>query len=127
MTLLNCFFYQLLCADPSPGKIPSLKSYIAATLQGSVFSAKTQSLPGEQVTDRLGWLLPEELNALTDKGMQSIDWEKVIPSLLQRAAQDCPWEGEEEEEERIDGRLKLTTPPLGLQNRWRIWKILQAV
>lgn len=42
------------------------------------------------MTDPLGWHLPEELNALTDKEMQRIDWEKVIPFLLQRAAQDGP-------------------------------------
>lgn len=50
-TLLNCFFLHLLCADPSPRKIPSLEPYIATAVQGSVFSAKTQRLTGEKVTD----------------------------------------------------------------------------
>ena len=62
---------------------------------------------------------------MTDSELSSVDWDKAIPSILQRAIENGPTAGDEEE--RREGKLKATSAPLGLQNRWRIWKILQAI
>ena len=51
-----------------------------------------------------------------------IDWKKGIEILLQKADMISADEGGVEE-----GNKKLASAPLGLKNRWRIWKILQEM
>ena len=51
-----------------------------------------------------------------------VDWEKGIPLLLQKADMMSADEGGEGNEKK-----KLASAPIGLKNRWRIWKILQGI
>lgn len=50
------------------------------------------------------------------------DWEEGIQALLQKANMISADEGGEDE-----GNQKHASVPLGLKNRWRIWKILQGI
>ena len=86
-------------------------------------SAITAQTPfNNEIADRLGWLLPEELDTITGNEIGYVDWEKGIQSLIQKANMISADEGGEEE-----GNKKLVSAPLGLKNRWRIWKILQGI
>lgn len=88
-------------------------------------TATVQRPTNKQLADRLGWLLPEELDTVVDANLGPIDWDGLIDKLLRKAAEEGHKVGDEEE--RKEGKLKPKTAPLGLQNRWRIWKILEAV
>lgn len=107
-------------------KIPGVESYLMAIARDlGLSSVASQGPTKSQLADRLKWILPEELEQWTDTDVSSVDWKKVIPVLLQKAHENGPKAGDEEE--RKEGKLKSTSAPLGLQNRWRIWKILQDV
>ncbi|KAG6985323.1 hypothetical protein G7Y79_00110g101640 [Physcia stellaris] len=85
-----------------------------------------QDMPtNKQLADRLGWLLPEELDTVMNTDLGCIDWDRLVDTLLRKASEESHKVGDEEE--RKEGRLKPTTAPVGLQNRWRIWKILEAI
>ena len=58
-------------------------------------------------------------------GLNAVDWDTAVPNLLQTAQENGPKIGDQEE--RRDGRLKPSTAPVGMQNRWRIWTILERV
>lgn len=79
----------------------------------------------KQLADRLGWLLPEELDSVMCTNLDCSDWDRLIETLLRKASEESHKVGDEEE--RKEGKLKPTSAPLGLQNRWRIWKILDAI
>ena len=51
-----------------------------------------------------------------------VDREKGIPLLLQKADMMSADEGGGD-----NNGKKLASTPLGLKNRWRIWKILQGI
>lgn len=55
-------------------------------------------------------------------GTDYVEWEKGIPILLEKADMISADEGGEEEDKKT-----LASAPLGLKNRWRIWKILQGM
>lgn len=119
---LTFSFHQLLCADPSPLKIPALPSYLHSELPKSTSSTAPQAPSQDHLADRLSWLFPEEVQTILGKETEDIDWEKGIEILLQKADMISADEGGMEE-----GNKKLSSAPLGLKNRWRIWKILQGI
>ena len=116
---------QHLCADPSPFKVPDLTSYLINEIRVCSSAVKVDMPTSKQLADRLGWLLPEELDTVMDTKLDCIDWDKLVDTLLRKASEDSHTVGDEEE--RKEGKLKPTTAPVGLQNRWRIWKILEAI
>ena len=82
-------------------------------------AAQTSST--EQNTDPPSWLFPEEAETIGGEKRFG-DWEKDIEMLLQNpkvsSIDDC---GKEIRETRLG------SAPLGLKNRWRIWKILESI
>lgn len=112
--------WELLCADPSPLKVPKMSSYLLSELPKSSSTSTTQISSNNQLADRLGWLFPEEADTIT--GNETGNWEEGIQVLLEKADLISADEGGEDE-----GKKKLASVPLGLKNRWRIWKILQGI
>ena len=113
---------QLLCADPSPMKIPELISYLLSELPKSSSLAIALESLKNCLVERVGWLFPEEIDMLISNDTGHVDWENGIPLLLQKADMMSADEGGEENEKK-----RLASAPLGLKNRWRIWKILQGI
>lgn len=120
--MLTSSHRQFLCADPSPKKIPELSSYLLSELPKQTSTITAQELSKDQLADRLGWLFPEEADTIAGNGSGNVEWEEGIQTLLQKANMISADEGGEEE-----GNKKLASAPLGLKNRWRIWKILQGI
>ena len=75
-----------------------------------------------QLVKRVGWLFPEEIDVIISDDTGHVDWEKGIPLLLEKADMISTEEGGEENEKK-----KLASAPIGLRNRWRIWKILRGI
>ena len=103
-------------------KIPDLSSYLYSELPKSPSTIPLQATFLDHLADRLGWLFPEEAETITGNEIGHIDWEKGIELLFQKADIISADEGGVEE-----GKKKLASAPLGLKNRWRIWKILQEI
>ena len=80
-----------------------------------------QASPAEQITDLPSWLFPEEGETITSEKRFG-DWEKDIEMLLQNPKVSSIEDGGEE-----SGKKRLSSAPLGLKNRWRIWKILESI
>ena len=113
---------QLLCADPSPMKIPELISYLSSELPKSSSPIAAPESLRSQLVERVGWLFPAEVDMIMNNDTGDMDWEKGIPLLLQKADMMSVDEDGEENETK-----KLASAPIGLKNRWRIWKILQGI
>lgn len=97
-----------------------MSSYLLSELPKSSSTSTTQISSNNQLADRLGWLFPEEANTIT--GSETGNWKEAIQVLLEKADLISADEGGEDE-----GKKKLASVPLGLKNRWRIWKILQGI
>ena len=118
--------------------MPDLTTYLLSELPKSSAAATGQTGPCTGLADRLGWLFPEELDTLLEIEMDAEELEKTAEmlqlkadentrSLLQKKTNgylDNQGSGELEGERT---ELELPSIPLGLQNRWRIWKILQDI
>lgn len=102
--------------------IPDLPSYLLSELPKLFSTFMTQGSLKDQVVERLGWLAPEETGTVMGNGTDYVDWEKGIPILLEKADMISADEGGEEEDKK-----RVASAPLGLKNRWRIWKILQGM
>lgn len=118
-TDLSC---QLLCADPSSMEVPELSSYLFSKLPKSTSLSTTPETLRKRFLERVGWLFPEEVDLIISTHPGNIDWEKGIPILLQKVDMISADEGGGQMEDK-----KLASAPLGLKNRWRIWKILQGI
>ena len=103
-------------------KIPELTSYLLSEFPKQTTTVTAQRLSKDQLADHLGWLFPEEADTITSNWSGNVDWEEGIQTLLQKANMISADEGGEDE-----GNKKLASAPLGLKNRWRIWKILQGI
>ena len=110
---------QLLCADPS--HIPNLSSFILSELPEQLNPSQTPTDHGAKV--KIEWLSFTELDnvQLIDEGGH--DWAEGIKLLKAKAnsigADDI---GGEPRQEKL-----MSLVPLGLRNRWRIWKILEHI
>ena len=103
-------------------RIPELTSYLLSELpKSSSLAIALESLKSELV-ERVGWLFPEEIDMLISNDTGLVDWENGIPLLLQKVDMMSADEGGEENENK-----RLASAPIGLKNRWRIWKILQGI
>ena len=80
-----------------------------------------QASSTEQITDLPSWLFPEEAETIIGEKRFG-DWGKDIEMLLQDPKVSSIDDGGEE-----TGEKKLRSAPLGLKNRWRIWKILESI
>lgn len=103
-------------------KIRDLVSYLLSELPKSSTPLTAKKFSRNQIVERLGWLSLEEADSLSCKETEDVDWKKGIPMLLQQADLISVDEGGEDEEKK-----KFASAPLGLKNRWRIWKILQGI
>ena len=112
---------QFLCADPSSGHIPGLQSYLVSELSKTSSTSTAQMPPTEQMTDIPSWLFPEKAETIIHEKRFG-DWEKDIEILLQNFKVSSIDDGSEE-----NGKKRLSSAPLGLKNRWRIWKILESI
>ena len=113
---------QLLCADPSPMKILELISYLSSELPKSSSPTTAPESLRSQLAEGVGWLFPEEIDMIMSNDTGQVDWEKGILLLLQKPDMMSADEGREGNEKK-----QLASTPLGLKNRWRIWKILQGI
>ena len=80
-----------------------------------------QASSTEQITDLPSWLFPEEAETIIGEKRFG-DWRNDIELLLQNLKMSSVDDGGEE-----IGKKKLRSAPLGLKNRWRIWKILESI
>ena len=119
--LADYFACQLLCADPSPLRIPELISYLSSELPKSSSAITVPESLRSQLVECDGWLFPAEVDMIINNDTGHMDWEKGIPLLLQKVDMMSADEGREE-----NGK-KLASAPIGLKNRWRIWNILQGI
>lgn len=103
-------------------EIPGLSSYLFSELPKTSSPSTTPEALKRQFMEHVGWLFPEEVDLMISTDPGHIDWEKGIPILLQKADMISADEGGEQTENK-----KLASAPLGLKNRWRIWKILQGI
>lgn len=67
------------------------------------------------------WLFPNELDIEESGQSPDCDWEEGVKALTTMASDVRPHESNYEEVVLPGAR------PIGLENRWRIWKILQAI
>ncbi|KAF6232401.1 hypothetical protein HO173_009506 [Letharia columbiana] len=56
--------WELLCGDPSRLTIPGLTPYLLSELPKLPSTSTAQTVSKDQVADRLGWLFPEEIDAI---------------------------------------------------------------
>lgn len=103
-------------------EIPELSSYLCSELPKSTSQSTTPETLRKWFLERVGWLFPEEVDLIISTDPGNIDWEKGIPILFQKVDMISADEGGGQMEDN-----KLASAPLGLKNRWRIWKILQGI
>lgn len=103
-------------------KIPDLFSYLSSELPKSSSPPTAPETLRRHLVERVGWLFPEEVDMIISNDTRHVEWEKDIPLLLEKADMMSADEGGEESEKK-----KLASAPIGLKNRWRIWKILQGI
>ena len=88
------------------------------------------------VANHLGWLFPEELSVVSDQHMDAIDidqavqglartLDKITQEMLDNYERRCVYANEAVLKINRDGDLPAL--PVGLKNRWRIWKILEQI
>ncbi|KAL9628894.1 MAG: hypothetical protein Q9164_007112 [Protoblastenia rupestris] len=95
--------------DTEPGwELPESSSALVA-----------QTPSNNEIARQLPWLFSKEIEIITE-GIEQQDWEKGIKILREKASTMTANEGGMDEEKK-----KLADVPLGLKNRWRIWKILE--
>lgn len=101
-------------------KITNLSSFILSELPQHSNSSPASADPEANL--EVGWLLPQELEEtqLSDQGGH--DWIEGI-KLLQAKANSIRADGGGEP---LKGKL-MSSVPLGLWNRWRIWKVLERI
>lgn len=78
--------------------------------------------PIDHLSDRLPWLFPEEAARLAMGDTSNMIDDENSQSLLAKADLICADEGGSDDQQK-----KLAALPLGLKNRWRIWKILDGI
>lgn len=74
-----------------------------------------------QAGEVLPWLLPGEFDGEEASASSNCDWEKGLKALIAMARDIGPHESRYEEVTLPGAR------PIGLENRWRIWKILKGI
>lgn len=114
--------WELLCADPALMKIPGLSSFILSELP--LQSNPSQKLVGHEpeAEFEIEWLFPQEMEATRQLEQGRHDWAKGISSLKLKANSI----GADVGAEPRKGKL-MSSVPLGLKNRWRIWKVLEHI
>ena len=86
-----------------------------------VSSVERESRKGH-LSDRIPWLFPEEADRLEPSSAGALGSDRQIASILAKANKISAAEGDTD-----DTAKQLGGTPLGLKNRWRIWKILEGV
>lgn len=103
-------------------KIPGLSSFILSELP--LQSNPSQKLVGHEpeAEFEIEWLFPQEMEATRQLEQGRHDWAKGISSLKLKANSI----GADVGAEPRKGKL-MSSVPLGLKNRWRIWKVLEHI
>ena len=91
-------------------KIPDLASYLLSAHSKLSSASTTPESLGSLVVEDLGWLFPEEIDMIINIGTGHADWGKCKSIRNQD-----------------EGKKEPASVPLGLRNRWRIWKILRGI
>ena len=102
-------------------KIPGLTDFILSSLPRP--SNRSQMSADQQADVEIEWLFPEELEGIRYSDPGSRDWAEGIRLLKMKANSIGADIGNEVQ--RGDGAM--ASVPLGLLNRWRIWKILERI
>lgn len=103
-------------------KIPGLSSFILSELPQQSNSAQTSTDHQAEVDVEVEWLFPQELEATQHLDQGGHDWAEGI-RLLNVKANSV---GDDLGGESRNGKL-MSSVPLGLRNRWRIWKVLEYI
>ncbi|CAD6586962.1 MAG: hypothetical protein ASARMPRED_002896 [Alectoria sarmentosa] len=112
--------WELLCADPASMKISDLSSFILSELPQQSNSSQTPA--AHQSEAEVEWLFPQELKEIQRLDQGGHDWAEGIRLLKEKANSISADEGGEPQEEKL-----MSSVPLGLKNRWRIWKVLEHI
>ena len=112
--------WEHLCADPSSGNIPSLTAYIVSELPEASPPSTTPSI--EQALASLSWLFEDEIGEIVEAEKRDVDTIEGSRLLAEKADLISADESGEEQETK-----PLASVPLGLKNRWRIWKVLKQI
>ena len=99
-------------------------------------TTRARSDNAADVANHLGWLFPGELSVLSDQHMDAIDIDQAVQSLartldettqemLDNYGRGCVYANEAVL--KINKEGKSPALPVGLKNRWRIWKILEQI
>lgn len=100
----------------APDSLPPLR-----VPQVTIDTYSTNSV--QRSSRRSSWLaVSGGVDAIIGNDTGCDDWEQSIEALVQKANMMSADEGGVEE-----GNKQLASAPLGLKNRWRIWKILQGI
>ena len=101
-------------------KIPGLSSFILCELPQRSNSSRTSAVPQAKI--EVEWLFPQELEAIQHLDEGGHDWAEGIRLLKVRAKDIGADAGGEPQRAKL-----MSAVPLGLRNRWRVWKILEHV
>lgn len=101
-------------------KIPGLSSFIISEITQQSNSARTPA--DHQAEVEVEWLFPQELEATQHLDQGGHDWAEGIRLLKVKAKSISADVGGEPRKEKL-----IFSAPLGLVNRWRIWKVLEHV
>ena len=101
-------------------QIPNLASFILSELPHN--SNSSQAPADDQAEVEVEWLFPQELEAIRHLDQGGRDWAEGI-RMLKKKANSINFDGGD----GIQMGKAMSVVPLGLKNRWRIWKILENV
>ena len=103
-------------------KIPDLFSYLRAQLPTATPNSRQKATRTEHLSAAIPWLFPEEINQFEASNVLCDGYVQQIEALTQKADMINADEGGIDKEKQ-----RMTDVPIGLKNRWRIWKILNGI
>ena len=102
-------------------KIPNLASFVISKIPTQSSSSLESRSNGQGIAS-IEWLFPEEIQAIEHTISESRDWTEGARLLNEEVSNISAEEGGDPQ----DGKM-MAVVPLGLKNRWRIWKILEHI
>lgn len=103
-------------------KIPGLSSFILSELPVQPNPSQTSAGHQAEVELEIEWLFPQELEAIRQLDQGGHDWAEGMSSLRVKANSIGADAGGEPRKRKL-----MSSVPLGLENRWRIWKVLEHI
>ena len=102
--------------------ITDLVSYLRTELAKPTRCSAEPKIRKGHLSDVIPWLFPEEVDQLEASDADALGSDQQFESMLAKADMISAAEGGTD-----DATKKLVDVPLGLKNRWRIWKILGGI